>query len=98
MSQVRDFLHIDAEAPNVIIACAKVSIFRALHDSLGIRTRLIKAFPYYQVHSMYRSDSDPMETRLVIPELDIPSEIYDRKLPSSCEFNPIRREQHHERG
>jgi GNAT superfamily N-acetyltransferase len=91
MTHVRTFLQLDAEGSCVVVACAKVSIFRGLHDALGIRTRLIKPFPHYQVHTLYRTEDDPMETRLVIPDLDIPPEVYDQPLPSACEFTPKKR-------
>lgn len=84
----RQFLQIDAKAPHVIICCAKVSIFRSLYDRSAIRTRVLKSFPEYAVHSNYRTPEDPMESRLIIPDLDIPAEIYDRSLPIEIEIAP----------
>ena len=64
-----------------MVVCAKLSIFRGLHDAVGIRSRTLKPFPRYAVHERYRSDDDPMESRLVIPELDVPAEHWERPLP-----------------
>jgi hypothetical protein len=84
-TQCRDFLQLSAAEPCVVTVCAKASIFQNLYAEAGIRTRLIKPFPIYEVHSLYSSQDDPMESRLVIPELDIPPELYAGKLPAVCE-------------
>src|SRR6185503_3611114 len=78
----RGFLQLDAEPdkPCAIFYSATLSIFQKLHARAGIRTRRIKPFPLYEVHSLYRSDDDPMESRLTVPDLDIPREIYERSL------------------
>lgn len=86
----RDFFQLEAEpgAPHAIVCTAKTSIFRNLHSRAGITTRLIKPFPIYEVHSLYSNADDPMESRLTIPDLDIPPDIYEQRLPTVIEFTP----------
>lgn len=65
----------------VMVFCAKLSIIENIFHRAGLRTRKIKAFPYYKVHELYRSADDPMESRLIIPKLDIPERWYELALP-----------------
>jgi GNAT superfamily N-acetyltransferase len=76
----RHFTEVDQDRA-LMVFCSKRSIVRNLYDRAGVRTRLIKAFPFYKVHELYRSPDDPMESRLIIPELDIPEHWYDLALP-----------------
>lgn len=69
MTHSRDFLSVDGGLP-LLLLCGRRSMFQLFH-SVGIRTRTLKPFPWYRNHERYRSASDPMESRLVIPELDI---------------------------
>lgn len=69
MTHSRQFLEVDGEVP-LILLCGRRSMF-GLFQSVGIRTRALKPFPWYRNHERYRSAADPMESRLVIPELDI---------------------------
>lgn len=87
MTHCQDFLQLEATEPCVISCCAKVSIFESLYAASGIRARLLKQFPKYQVHSLYSSDDDPLESRVIVPELDIPPDVYSRRLPAVCELN-----------
>ncbi|HEX8791143.1 MAG TPA: GNAT family N-acetyltransferase [Polyangiaceae bacterium] len=75
------FLEQQATAPPLVVFCAKLSIVRNLWDAIGVRSRTIKPFPFYKVHELYRTDADPMESRLVIPALDIPPRWYDLAVP-----------------
>ena len=77
----RDFLNIDRHESPILVSCAKLSVFRGLYDKVGIRSRTIKAFPAYRVHELYRSADDPMESRLILPEVDIDARWYDAALP-----------------
>lgn len=85
------FLSADADGPWLLTTCATVSIFNNLHERIGIHTRPIKPFPYYRVHEQYRSEDNPMESRLIIPELDIPPEWLEMGLPGTHEVVRFRR-------
>lgn len=80
-THTRDFLQLDTTTPALLVVCAKLSIFRNLYDIVGIHTRRIRPFPIYRVHERYSSVEDPMESRLIIPDLDIDKRWYDRQLP-----------------
>jgi GNAT superfamily N-acetyltransferase len=77
----QDFIHINEEKPHVLVSCATFSIFEYFANALNIRTRRIKPMPFYKVHEHYRSHDNPLETRLSIPDIDIPKELYFAKLP-----------------
>ncbi len=83
----RDILQSDtpADAPNVLVCCARRSIWEGLWHRSGIRTHKIKDFPYYKVHELYRSPEDPMDSRVIVPEVDIPARWYDRRIPGEYE-------------
>jgi len=86
----RYFLRADAPEKSVLLViCATKGIFENFWDRLGIRTRFIKPFPDYALHSGYRKAANAMESRLIIPELDIPSEIRNLTLPASVEVETI---------
>jgi hypothetical protein len=82
-----DFVQRDAAQPYILTVCAKLSVFRSLYDDMGIRTRVIKPFPKYPAHERYRSPTDPMESRLIIPDLDIPSKWYNFRLPAELDLD-----------
>jgi hypothetical protein len=86
----RDFVQVGAPAdePNVVVCCAKHSIWEHLYHAAGIRTRPIKEFPIYKVHELYRSPEDPMDSRVIIPEIDVPECLYERALPGEYEVAP----------
>lgn len=83
----RDFLQVDTDPdePAVVVCCARKSIWDNMWGGCEIRTRPIKAFPFYKVHELYRSPTDPMDSRLVIPELDVPRRLYERPIPGEYE-------------
>jgi hypothetical protein len=54
-------------------------------DKAGCNTRVIRPFPLYKIHEKYRSESDPMDSRLMIPDLDFPKRWYDLRLPAEVE-------------
>lgn len=76
----RDFLHPDEPAPNLLLS-SKRSLVRSCHNRIGVHPRTIKPFPIYKVHEFYASPADPMSSYLTLPELDIPPELYMRKIP-----------------
>ncbi|MDA1353781.1 MAG: hypothetical protein O3A01_04830 [bacterium] len=76
------FLGNQTEKPPIITCCAKLSTFQYFEKFTGITTHKIKSFPEYKIHEYYRSQRDPMESRLVIPNLDIPNRWYNLKIPS----------------
>jgi hypothetical protein len=80
----RDFVVGDGEVP-LLLSCAKHSVYHGLYDFVGVRTRLLKPFPIYKVHERYRSDDDPMDSRLVLPDIDIDPRWYNCRLPGLFE-------------
>ncbi|HEX2574365.1 MAG TPA: hypothetical protein VH877_32755 [Polyangia bacterium] len=86
-AQSREFLQRDDTQPYIITVCAKLSVFHHLYTEVGIRTRTIKPFPEYPAHERYRSPKDPMESRLIIPDLDIPSQWYNFRLPAELDLD-----------
>jgi GNAT superfamily N-acetyltransferase len=79
-AHARDFLHPGEAAPNLLL-CSKRSLVRSCHNRIGVHPRTIKPFPIYKVHELYASPADPMDSYLTLPELDIPPELYLRKIP-----------------
>ncbi|MCB9670088.1 MAG: hypothetical protein H6734_11495 [Alphaproteobacteria bacterium] len=65
----------------VLLVCANQRVFDHLHTPAGITTRFLREFPDYAVHDQYRSPDNPMSSRLIIPELDIPREWWENPLP-----------------
>jgi len=88
-THTRSFLEIDAEQTHVLVVCAKQSIYRAMYPEERIRTRVIKPFPHYAVHEQYCSKEDPMDSRLVIPSIDIAPAWYNRELPGEFQLEAI---------
>jgi GNAT superfamily N-acetyltransferase len=82
----KDFIYMDEDKPHLLVTCANRSIFKYFSDSLGIHTRTIKSVPFYKIHESYRFEHDPMESRLTIPDIDIPAQWYYAKLPRESEF------------
>ncbi len=83
------FLRGDAQCPWLLSTCAKLSIFRNFHQRIGINTRIIKPFPIYPVHEHYSSARDPMDSRLIIPELDIPRRWLELTVPGTYEVEEV---------
>jgi hypothetical protein len=75
----------------VMVFCAKLSIIDNIFHRAGLRTRTIKEFPFYKVHELYRSPTDPMESRLIIPKSDIPDRWYELQLPGEYEIERLPR-------
>jgi hypothetical protein len=73
----------------VMVFCAKMSIITNIFHRAGLHTRTIKEFPFYKVHEFYRSPSDPMESRIILPHLDIPSRWYELALPGEYEIERL---------
>jgi len=85
----RAFCQIDAPAPHLITFCAKQSIVGHVYRSAGLHCRRVKPFPVYKVHELYRSPEDPMDSYLVVPEVDIPSRWYDLELPGEYDATDL---------
>jgi hypothetical protein len=81
----RAFMDVDAEQPPLVTFCA-VRTMRRLIERQGIRTRHLKPFPHYKIHEAYRSESNPMDSYLVIPELDVPARFRDLAIPGEHEL------------
>jgi GNAT superfamily N-acetyltransferase len=87
-SHSKDFIHLEEHQsqPHLLVSCANVSIFKYFSDALDIHTRTIKPVPFFKIHEFYRADHEPMENRLTIPDMDIPAQWYDAKLPGEYEI------------
>jgi hypothetical protein len=72
-----------------MVFCAKMSIIDNIFHRAGLRTRTIKEFPFYKVHELYRSAEDPMESRMIIPGLDIPERWYELALPGEYDVERL---------
>ncbi|MGH7617262.1 MAG: GNAT family N-acetyltransferase [Gemmatimonadaceae bacterium] len=77
----RAFCQTEAIAPHLITFCSKRSIVEHVYAPTGLCHRLIKPFPMYKVHELYRSPEDPMDSYLMVPEADIPPRWYELSLP-----------------
>jgi GNAT superfamily N-acetyltransferase len=77
----RDFLQLDATEPHMLVMCARHTIWENVFHGNGIQTRILKPFPFYKVHDKYRSPEDPMDSRLILPDRDIPPHVYGTSLP-----------------
>lgn len=86
----RHFTEVDQDQA-VMVFCAKLSIINNIFHRVGLRTRRIKEFPFYKVHELYRSPDDPMESRLIIPALDIPERWYQLQFPGEYEIERLPR-------
>jgi hypothetical protein len=84
----RHFTDVEADRA-VMVFCAKLSIITNIFQRAGLRTRTIKEFPFYKVHELYRSPTDPMESRIILPSLDIPARWYDLTLPGEYEIERL---------
>lgn len=82
-SHSKDFIYFDNKIDAVLLICAKISIFKHIHDRVGINTRKIKPFPNYKVHEFYRSKNNPMESRLILPKYDVPDKYFNMKIPGT---------------
>ncbi len=80
-----DFVQLDGDHPSVIVCCGKRSIWENIWHRAGCTTRIIKPFPAYKAHELYRSDGDPMDSRLMIPGIDIPVRWSNLTLPCELE-------------
>jgi hypothetical protein len=83
------FIHMDEDKPHILVNCAIFSMFKRFWEPLEIRTRILKPVPIYKIHEFYRSNSNPMESRLTIPDIDIPPQWYHLKLPGKYEIQEI---------
>ncbi len=86
-SHSRHFIHIDSDnEDSMIVCCANQYIYKHFYETAGIRTRFLKEFPFYKVHEFYRSPENPMDSRLILPEIDIPPEAYNFVLPGEYDI------------
>jgi hypothetical protein len=86
----KHFTDVEADCA-VMVFCAKLSIIDNIFHRAGLRTRRVKDFPLYKVHELYRSPTDPMESRMIIPKLDIPERWYELAIPGEYEIERIPR-------
>lgn len=87
VGHARAFIDADAGGPVVILVCARRSVYNSLFAPRGVvDSHFLAPFPRYPVHSAYRSEADPMETRVTIPAIDVPQELRDLPLPFETEL------------
>jgi len=89
-AHTRAFLDADGSKPNLLLS-SKRSLIRTMHNREGIHPRVIKPFPIYKIHERYASPADPMDSYLILPELDIPASLYDRKIPEEYKIEQSER-------
>ncbi len=87
ISHARAFVELDAAGPTLLTFCI-VQSMRRLVERHGIRPRLLKPFPHYKVHELYRSERNPMDSYLVIPDLDVPTHFRDLRIPGEHDLGP----------
>jgi len=75
----------------LFVACAKQSIWRSQWGKIGIQSKVLKPFPIYKVHEDYASPSDPMESRVIIPDLHVPRAWLDLDVPADYDTEQVRR-------
>ncbi len=80
IAHARAFADMGTERPPLVTFCV-VQSMRRLMQRHGMRPRHLKPFPYYKVHELYRSERNPMDSYLVIPELDVPNRFRDLRIP-----------------
>lgn len=80
----------DPNAPHLFVACAKRSIWKSQWGAIGIGSRPIKPFPIYKVHERYSSPEDPMDSRVLIPDLDVPPSWLDLSIPGEHDLEALR--------
>ena len=83
----QDFIQINESQPTLLVSCSSVSIFNKFANGIGMRSRTIKPMPYYEIHKHYSSAENPVETRLIIPELDIPKYWLNFSLPTKISLD-----------
>jgi hypothetical protein len=81
----------DSERPPLVTFCA-IRTIRYLVERLGIRPRHLKPFPLYKIHEKYRSESNPMDSYLVVPDLDVPAPFRELRIPGDHDLEAISRE------
>ena len=77
----RHFMDIEADRTPLLTYCCVRTIAEGIMTRHGIRARRLKPFPKYKVHELYRSESNPMDSYLVIPDLDVPPAYRDLPIP-----------------
>jgi hypothetical protein len=82
----RGFLAPEGGPTPLVLACGKLSVFESLYARARIQTRTIAEFPVYPSHERYRSASDPMESRLVVPDLDLDPIFLSLQLPLTLDL------------
>ena len=85
----KDFLNCDKAQHPLVLSCARASVYRGLYDVAGVGTRPVKPFPIYRVHEYYSSPADPMDSRVVIPDVDIEPRWYNLSLPCTLTVEPL---------
>ena len=86
-AHARAFVELEADRPPLVTFCV-VRSMRRLVERHGVRPRHLKPFPHYRVHELYRSERNPMDSYLVIPDLDVPGCFRDLQIPGDHELEP----------
>jgi hypothetical protein len=90
----RDFCQVESDAPQLMTLCSKRSITKRsiidhVYSPIGLKVRHLKPFPFYKVHELYRSPTDPMDSYLMVPDQDIPARWYDLRIPGEYEVEAV---------
>lgn len=88
-AHARDFMEMEAERPPLHTFCCTRSIAEQIMTRYGVRGRRLKPFPSYKVHERYRSETNPMDSYLVIPEVDVPAAFRDLRLPGDYDLERL---------
>jgi hypothetical protein len=84
----RAFACLEDDRPTVVTLCS-VRTIRGFVERLGIRTRYLKPFPFYKIHEKYRSESNPMDSYFVLPDVDVPPFLRDLAIPGEYDLDAL---------
>lgn len=88
-AHARGFMDMEAERPPLQTFCCTRTIAEQIMTRHGIRARRLKPFPRYKVHELYRSETNPMDSYLVIPDVDVPSRFRELRFPGAYELEAL---------
>lgn len=83
----RAFLETGAAHPVLVLVCGRRSLLDGMLWPGGVvRSHYLAPFPRYPMHARYRQEADPMESRLIIPAVDVPEAQRAHTLPRDVEL------------
>jgi len=84
----RAFACAGSEETPIVTFCAVRTVIRMV-QRLGLRTRYLKPFPIYKIHEKYRSESNPMDSHFLLPDLDVPPFLRDLAIPGEYDLDQL---------